>query len=793
MVVVFFRAIYRHRRSFLGALAGLLTVTAFQQNVTAQSVINWEAPASSANVSDIRAISGANEVLFAVSASGQPIAGINFESGTFDNLPNGMSFAPGDATASTASAGLTETTGDANYDAMLNRMMFANSGEPSGVIEFSGLTVGTEYDLQLWYSDQRGVGNGRTMIVGDDGASANEAELDADTRDFGENVVGSFTASATTQKFSMRTNGFANVHFNAIVLSTAIVINQDPITPIEVSNWIVDSEDEWAVAIDNDNSAFRLADGFATSNINESVFQSRVQTFTQKQTFQNMVIRQNIQWTGNKWGNPSEVDPDLYSDNDVGPAITGEGDRDAPVFLLIQDGDYWVFDRQASGSVYHAYHSTDMVTWQDKGIIGTGFNWVTTAEYHNGQIFIYTDLPNDHDPTLLTFPYVAGSGEVFADNGSQISGTVPSINNGSRIAATNHGVILDKPEVTIDGTTFSLAGGSDNCVFRDPSDGQFHIIHENWSRQNAEQFSFDSNIASHAISPDGITGFVFDEGVRPINVPGNLITEAEATDDDSFTQRNGNVQTIEIDGDLFHVGNHPNRQHLFRLTDQLQAWGDWTMIKVGEIYYLFADDDQEDGIGLGYWYGDSLEAEFTYGGRLRDGLHPDPGVGFGEGNFVMMLQSTDGDNVFGNDLLSHGPWVQGIEAQAGVDVDGDGQIDEWTDWQGVSESYSQIPGYSKAFDVQEAMLDTSSLPSGYGFSFRLRSALGNVVFDNVTVNSEPAFLLGDVNLDGFVNFLDISPFISLLSNGTFQIEGDINGDALVNFLDISPFIVLLSE
>ena len=91
------------------------------------------------------------------------------------------------------------------------------------------------------------------------------------------------------------------------------------------------------------------------------------------------------------------------------------------------------------------------------------------------------------------------------------------------------------------------------------------------------------------------------------------------------------------------------------------------------------------------------------------------------------------------------------------------------------------------------MLDTSSLPSGYGFSFRLRSALGNVVFDNVTVSSEPAFLLGDVNLDGFVNFLDISPFISLLSNGTFQIEGDINGDALVNFLDISPFIVLLSE
>lgn len=56
----------------------------------------------------------------------------------------------------------------------------------------------------------------------------------------------------------------------------------------------------------------------------------------------------------------------------------------------------------------------------------------------------------------------------------------------------------------------------------------------------------------------------------------------------------------------------------------------------------------------------------------------------------------------------------------------------------------------------------------------------------------PPFLLGDVNLDGTVNFLDINPFISLLSAGGFQDEADIDRTGTLNFLDISPFISLLS-
>jgi len=47
--------------------------------------------------------------------------------------------------------------------------------------------------------------------------------------------------------------------------------------------------------------------------------------------------------------------------------------------------------------------------------------------------------------------------------------------------------------------------------------------------------------------------------------------------------------------------------------------------------------------------------------------------------------------------------------------------------------------------------------------------------------------LGDVNQDGNVDFLDISPFITALSTGAFSCEADIDQNGTVDFLDISPF------
>ena len=56
-------------------------------------------------------------------------------------------------------------------------------------------------------------------------------------------------------------------------------------------------------------------------------------------------------------------------------------------------------------------------------------------------------------------------------------------------------------------------------------------------------------------------------------------------------------------------------------------------------------------------------------------------------------------------------------------------------------------------------------------------------------------LLGDANCDGEVDFLDIAPFIALLSsNGDdFKAEADLNRDGEITFADIAPFIAALQS
>lgn len=75
----------------------------------------------------------------------------------------------------------------------------------------------------------------------------------------------------------------------------------------------------------------------------------------------------------------------------------------------------------------------------------------------------------------------------------------------------------------------------------------------------------------------------------------------------------------------------------------------------------------------------------------------------------------------------------------------------------------------------------------------------NAGAENNEVNSptdytvtDATVLLGDVNLDDAVNFLDIPSFISVLTTGVLQPEADVNLDGAVNFLDIAPFIAVLN-
>lgn len=70
----------------------------------------------------------------------------------------------------------------------------------------------------------------------------------------------------------------------------------------------------------------------------------------------------------------------------------------------------------------------------------------------------------------------------------------------------------------------------------------------------------------------------------------------------------------------------------------------------------------------------------------------------------------------------------------------------------------------------------------------------SVRISEITVETVGAdCILGDVDLSGAVNFLDISPFIALVSTGGFQKEADLDLNGSVNFLDISPFIAALTN
>ena len=73
------------------------------------------------------------------------------------------------------------------------------------------------------------------------------------------------------------------------------------------------------------------------------------------------------------------------------------------------------------------------------------------------------------------------------------------------------------------------------------------------------------------------------------------------------------------------------------------------------------------------------------------------------------------------------------------------------------------------------------------------NGLSEEVFEDQAVAAfSTSILLGDVSGDGVIDFLDISPFITVLATGAFQEEADIDGNGVVDFLDISPFIAILS-
>lgn len=142
-----------------------------------------------------------------------------------------------------------------------------------------------------------------------------------------------------------------------------------------------------------------------------------------------------------------------------------------------------------------------------------------------------------------------------------------------------------------------------------------------------------------------------------------------------------------------------------------------------------------------------------------------------------------------------------------ADVDGDGFID-----MAVSDVDVDIPGCDRRFTLlrnnngngmfnpNDGMILPWNEQGSHDTVWIDINSDGNLdlfmaTCDNYHIyvnDAKPQIITGDVNGDGSVNLLDVSPFVDLLSNGGFNPAADITGDGVVNLLDVSGFVQLLS-
>ena len=93
--------------------------------------------------------------------------------------------------------------------------------------------------------------------------------------------------------------------------------------------------------------------------------------------------------------------------------------------------------------------------------------------------------------------------------------------------------------------------------------------------------------------------------------------------------------------------------------------------------------------------------------------------------------------------------------------------------------------FLKAIGAQGAFdsIDQSASRSAtHGYEFE-------TLYGSVIVTDK--YLLGDANLDGELNLLDVAPFIERLLGDEFHRELDFDGDNVVTLLDVEPFVNLL--
>lgn len=436
-----------------------------------------------------------------------------------------------------------------------------------------------------------------------------------------------------------------------IVLTIVSLLLFSACKPVQ-KKLIIDTQTDWDV-LSPKMEHLKIEQGELHMLADSAVFSSTLKTFQKKQKLKSVTIKQTPEW--NTWQPIDKVTP--------------ENTDNALVFIPIANHDYWLL-AQLKGDTengYHAWHSTNMETWQHYGpVTSIDHKWVTSAEYADGKFYIYFDYPNDEDPHLII------------DN---------DLTDGQ--PGKFMGKVLNDP-----------THGSDMAVFRD-DDGTFHIVYEDWSPINARNHAWDSPLAGHADSPDGIHDFLPHEHTPPI---------------DKRTKPTGKIEPYTPHSNQL-VHGPDQTPYTFEVHEGEQdAFGDYTMIKVGGQYYMFSDyhpKEENKSMRIGRWRSSAITKEFVWDGEMGENIHPDPTVGFAEGKFYLIVQ--DGEH----DFVSSGPWVDGVFARVGVDTNNDGAINQWTALTNIKEIYTQKEGFARVVNAFPAQIDVLGLDLGFSFKLEL--------------------------------------------------------------------------
>jgi hypothetical protein len=130
-----------------------------------------------------------------------------------------------------------------------------------------------------------------------------------------------------------------------------------------------------------------------------------------------------------------------------------------------------------------------------------------------------------------------------------------------------------------------------------------------------------------------------------------------------------------------------------------------------------------------------------------------------------------------------------------VDISNDGGS-SWVNLETVGPGGPEVSGgwIRKQFRISDFVTPTNNMRLRFNASDLGDGSVVEAAVDGFQVlyfECDEPVVLGDVNLDGVVNLLDVAPFVELLSSGVYQAEADTNMDGVVNLLDVDSFVDLL--